>query len=117
MSDTPAAHDHGHDQPHAVPMKVLLGVFGILLALTVATVAVTEVDLGKANIWIALAVAALKAAVVAMYFMHLRYDSLFNSVVFIGALFFVALFIGIALLDSVEYRINYVPPSPLVNPQ
>ena len=34
---------------------------------------------------------------VVMYFMHLRWDSPFNGIVILAALFFVALFIGLAL--------------------
>ena len=36
--------------------------------------------------------------------MHLRWDSPFNGVVLITAFFFVALFIGLALLDSHSYQ-------------
>jgi hypothetical protein len=42
--------------------------------------------------------------------MHLRWDSPFNAIVLIAALFFVALFVGSVVLDSKEYRINYTPP-------
>ena len=104
---------------HVVPPKVLLGVFAALLVLTFVTVAVTWVDFGRtANVWIALTIAAIKAALVALYFMHLRWDSPFNSVILIAALFFVALLIGIIVLDTSEYNINfYIPPPTSARPQ
>lgn len=101
--------DQAHDV-HAVPLKILFGVFIALLVLTVLTVAVTYVDLGPANIWIALGIAVLKAALVGIYFMHLRWDAPFNAVILVSALVFVAIFIGITLLDTSNYQINADPP-------
>ena len=108
-------HEHGHegtphDVGHAVPPRVLLSVFGALMVLTVITVAVTLVDLGSLNIVVALGVAVLKASLVALYFMHLRWDSPFNGIVLIASMFFVALFIGLAILDTREYQHTYDPP-------
>ena len=103
-----AAHDEHH--VHAVSPKILLGVYGALLVLTVVTVAVTWIDLGKLNIIVALAVAVVKAGLVAMYFMHLRWDSPMNGIVLITAMLFVAMFIGIAVLDTHEYAPDYERP-------
>lgn len=99
-----ATHHDSHDGPHVMPMRILFGVFVLLLVLTFATVAVTWVDLGGLNIWVALAVAVVKAAFVGLYFMHLRYDNPFNGLILVFALAFVALFIGFALMDSIEYQ-------------
>jgi len=108
------AHIDGHEaHVHVVPPWILLAVFAALLFLTFATVAVTWVDFGRtANVWIALTIAAVKSALVALYFMHLRWDSPFNSVILIAALFFVALLIGIIVLDTSEYHNNFFVPPP-----
>jgi cytochrome c oxidase subunit 4 len=98
------------DHVHVVPPRVLLTVFAGLLVLTVLTVAATYVNLGAANIWLALGIALAKAALVALYFMHLRYDSPFNAVVLLCALLFVALFVGAAVIDSHQYRVEFEPP-------
>lgn len=107
-------HDHvdAHEaHVHAVAPWILLTVFAALLVLTFATVAVTWVDLGRtANVWVALVIAVLKAGLVALFFMHLFWESKFNFVVLVAALFFVALFIGITVLDTKEYHPNYQPP-------
>jgi len=95
---------------HVVPPKVLLAVYGVLLLLTIITVAVTHFELGQWNVWVALLIALAKAGVVALYFMHLRWDSPFNAICLIAALFFVCIFIGITVLDTKEYKVNYTPP-------
>ena len=95
---------------HVVSPRLLLVVYGILLLLTFITVKVTDFEMGDFNIWVALFVALIKAGVVALYFMHLRWDSPFNGLVLISALFFVVIFIGVAVLDSREYKVNYNPP-------
>lgn len=114
-------HEHGHegtphDPGHAVSPRVLLSVFAALMVLTVITVAVTLVDLGSMNIVVALGVAVLKASLVALYFMHLRWDSPFNGIVLVASMFFVALFMGLAILDTREYKKTYDPPGGLNPP-
>jgi cytochrome c oxidase subunit 4 len=111
----PVADDAGPDAPHgvhAVPRRILVGVYGLLILCTVITVAVSKVDLGPANIWAALLIAVIKGGLVIMYFMHLRWDSPFNGIVILAALFFVALFIGLALLDSHSYQ-PQLKPTPM----
>ncbi len=89
---------------HIVPLSILVAVWAALLVLTVATVAATRVDLGAANLWLALGIATVKASLVALYFMHLRYDHPFNAVILIAALLFVMLFVGIATMDTGHYQ-------------
>ena len=36
--------------------------------------------------------------------MHLRYDWVFHGFIFLGAILFVILFIGLALMDTQAYR-------------
>lgn len=95
---------------HHVPLWVLAATLAALLVLTFITVAVTRVawlDFGPTiNLWIALLIATIKATLVALYFMHLRYDKPFNGVILICALLFVMLFCGLALMDSLAYRQN-----------
>jgi cytochrome c oxidase subunit 4 len=111
----PVADDVGPEAPHgvhAVPRRILLGVYSVLIICTVITVAVSFVDLGQANIWVALLIAVIKGSLVCLYFMHLRWDSPFNGLALVAALFFVALFIGLALLDSTSYQ-PQLKPTPM----
>jgi len=89
---------------HVVPLWVLFGVFVALIALTVLTVAATWVDLGAWNLAVAMGIATVKAALVALYFMHLRYDKPLHGLIFVTALAFLALFIGLTLMDTMEYQ-------------
>jgi cytochrome c oxidase subunit 4 len=102
---------------HVVPLPVLLAVWGALLVLTFATVAATWVDLGPFNLWVALGVATAKAGLVALYFMHLRYERPLNGFLLIAALAFVMLLAGLALMDTREYSPELIPGyAPAVHP-
>lgn len=106
-----AAHDASHPGQgtvHAVPFPILVAVFAALLVLTFATVAATWVNLGELNLWVALGIATFKAGLVALYFMHLRYDHPFNGLVFVAALTVLSLFLAMTLLDSFEYQSNII---------
>jgi cytochrome c oxidase subunit IV len=103
VTESPATDPHAH-VGHVVPVALLAGVLAILLVLTVVTVAATWIDLGSLGVWVALAIATVKATLVALYFMHLRYDRPFNGLILIGALLFVMLFVSLALMDTHEYQ-------------
>jgi len=103
----PTALDDAHS--HAVPLRILAAVWGTLMILTWVTVSATNFDLGNLNIALALGIAVVKSSYVALYFMHLRYDRPFNAIILICALSFVALFIGLALLDTTQYHSDLIP--------
>lgn len=103
--DVPQAAAHHPKVGHHVPMWVLAATLAALLVLTFFTVAATWIDLGPAvNLWIALIIATIKAVLVALFFMHLAYDKPFNAIVLICALFFVLLFVGLTLMDTLTYQ-------------
>ncbi len=112
------AHDH-HGLSHVASTKVLLGTGGTLLVLTIVTVLATRVDFGtNMNLALAMAIAVIKAALVILFFMHLKYDKLFHSVVFISAILAASLFVGFTLMDSGQYQSSNIwhpdnpPPAP-----
>jgi cytochrome c oxidase subunit IV len=99
------AADHSADAlGHIVPLRVLVSVFLVLLFLTFVTVAATWHDFGEWGLVIALGIATLKASLVVLYFMHLRYDNPFYAVVFLAALLFLAILLSIVLLDTFQYQ-------------
>src|SRR5262245_30421368 len=103
-SGSSASH-HGDEIAHVMPVRLLLAVWGALMVLTIVTVAVTSVDLGsRINLVIAMAIATVKAGLVVTYFMHLRWDRPFHTLVFLGSLLFVSLFISMTLFDKSEYE-------------
>lgn len=104
MTHPTAAEAREQAIAHVIPVPVLLGVFFALILLTIATVAATWIDLGGWNVAVAMAIATVKATLVALYFMHLRYDAPLHGLMLLISLAFVALFILVALLDTLQYQ-------------
>lgn len=97
--------DHGHGLAHTMPLPLLFGVLGALLALTVATVAVTSIDLGaQGNLIVAMVIATVKAALVCVFFMHLLWDKKFNAVLFLTSVLLLILFLSLTTNDRGEYQ-------------
>ncbi|MEM1107717.1 MAG: cytochrome C oxidase subunit IV family protein [Planctomycetota bacterium] len=93
--------DHAH---HVVPLGFLFSIFLVLMFLTFITVAVTKLDFGyEMNLVVAMAIALVKAAVVGLYFMHLRWDAPLNGIILVVSLLFVTLFITFSLMDTGQY--------------
>jgi cytochrome c oxidase subunit 4 len=98
--------DHGHGLAHVAAIKVLLATGITLLMLTLVTVISSKIDFGGSsiNLAIAMVIAVTKATLVILFFMHLRYDRLFHSVVFVSALLAASLFVGFTLMDTGQYQ-------------
>ena len=89
--------------------KFLWGIGGSLFFLTVITVAVTYIHFPEPwNIVVALAIALVKATLVAAFFMNLYWDSKFNGILLITSILFFILMIAITLLDTL-YRTDPIP--------
>lgn len=87
------------NREHVSPVRSYIAVLGALFVLTGLTYAVSYADLGPASLSVAMFVAVIKATLVAMYFMHLRYDDRYHAFVFVSSLLFVAIFFAFTLLD------------------
>jgi cytochrome c oxidase subunit 4 len=74
-------------QGHVVPLPIYFAVFAVLLVFTGVTAAVAFADLGRFNVAVALTIAVIKASLVLLYFMHLRYSSRL-TLLFVGIAFF-----------------------------
>jgi cytochrome c oxidase subunit IV len=74
--------------PHVVSVKLYAAIFGALLLLTLSTTGMAFVDLGgDLNALVAVAIAIVKALLVILFFMHVRYSSRLTWL-FVGAGFF-----------------------------
>ena len=91
---------------HVVDVRVLLAVFAALMALTAITVAVSYFDFGSFNLIVAVSVATVKASLVAIWFMHLRYENGLHAIIFLIGVAFLGLFLVIAMLDATQYNPN-----------
>ena len=67
--------EHEEYEEHVVPKTVYLTIFGALMVLTLVTVVVAFVDLGNLNVMVAMTVAVIKASLVVLFFMHVKYAS------------------------------------------
>ncbi len=117
---------HGHDdEPHVLPLQVYLGVWAALVVLTILTVAVSRFDFGSANTFVALFVATIKGSLVALFFMHLRYDNKLYLIILLASLLFVSIFFTPTLIDlhtrdaldpikgRAVYKLSKAKPEPL----
>tara|TARA_Y100000780_G_scaffold155505_1_gene140129 strand:- start:165488 stop:165772 length:285 start_codon:yes stop_codon:yes gene_type:complete len=85
---------------HVVPFKTNLITFITLVVLTVITVLTAKyVDLGEFNLTLAMVIATFKATVVALWFMHLKYDTWMNRTIMLSSIAFVSLLFVISAVD------------------
>ncbi len=103
MADHNSHHsksEHGHSGHHFIlPDRLIFTIGGALLFLTVVTVWIAGVDLGKLNFVVAMLVATVKASLVALIFMGLKYDRRENAVIFATSFLFLAIFIFFTSTD------------------
>ncbi|HUJ61969.1 MAG TPA: cytochrome C oxidase subunit IV family protein [Kofleriaceae bacterium] len=115
--------DEHHGLAHVATLKVLLATGTTLLTLTLLTVLATRIDFGaNINLAVAMVIAVTKATLVVLFFMHLRYDRLFHTVVFCSALCAASLFVGFTLMDTGQYQQTNIwtpdsPPRPPFGPR
>lgn len=100
-------HTHAHEQHHVTGPRTYAGVLFALLVFTIITVWIAQFDFGSLNTVVAVVIASIKATLVALFFMHLRHDK-FNAVVFVGGLFFLAVFLIFTLFD-IDTRSTVLP--------
>ena len=84
---------------HIVPKRIYFIVYAILLLCTYLTVQIAFLDLGRLNAVAALAIAAFKATLVVLFFMHLKYSSRLTWAVVAGGVFWLAILLWLTLVD------------------
>ena len=86
---------------HVVSPRLYVLVFAALMVLTVVTVAASRYDFGEGNTLVAVAIAVLKASLVVLFFMHVKYSSRLVQLMVAAAFFWLALLISGAFSDYV----------------
>jgi cytochrome c oxidase subunit 4 len=95
---------------HISPTSTYLKVFFALLVLTALTVWVAFFDFGALNDVIALGIALIKATIVVLFFMHVKWGTgLIKLVVASGVVWLLVLF-AFTLSDYLTRAMLYVPP-------
>ena len=84
---------------HIVPKKTYFAIFAALMIMTATTVFVATIDLGPMNIVAALVIAACKATLVLLFFMHVRYSPRIIFLIIFAGLLWLALLIALTLTD------------------
>ena len=87
VSKPAAPSSHGKEHAHG-PGRYFV-IWFILLGFTLLTVVTGRMDLGAANLPIAIAIATVKATLVVLFFMHLSESGGANRLVFVVSLIFV----------------------------
>jgi cytochrome c oxidase subunit 4 len=87
------------DVPHGPTRATYLAIFATLLVLTGLTTAVAFVDLGVASNVVMLGIAVTKAALVVLFFMHVRYGPRFIWVIAVAGVAWLAILIAFTLGD------------------
>ena len=88
---------------HIVGNGVFLAVWAALLLLTVVTVTVAGMHLGRFSTLTALAIASVKAGLVLWYFMHLKYEHKLFKVLLLVPIATLTVIIGLTFFD-IWYR-------------
>jgi len=84
---------------HVVGKKTYVLVFTTLIVLTLTTVGASSIDLGPLNTVVALLIAVCKAALVILFFMHVRYSKPLIGLVVSGSILWLAILIGLTMAD------------------
>jgi cytochrome c oxidase subunit IV len=107
-------HAHGHDHGelqmghhHVSSSAMFFGVLMTLLVLTIVTVAASRFDFGSANMLIAMAIASVKASLVIAIFMHVKWDTAINKIVFLSSFLFLSLLFIFTLADLATRRMDH----------
>jgi cytochrome c oxidase subunit IV len=80
--------------------KFYYAIWIALLCLTVITAAVSFVDLGPFNAVVALVIATVKALLVVLFFMHVKYTSeKLTKIVIVSAIFWLFLLLALSMAD------------------
>lgn len=93
----PTLHTHT-----VVPPRVYAGVFGVLLCFTALTVFASYLELGVYNAVVALTIAVVKAVLVILFFMHIRYSSRLTRLTIAAGFLTLLVLLSMTLSDYVS---------------
>jgi cytochrome c oxidase subunit 4 len=103
-------HAAAHGSGHVSPISMYVTIFLALMVLTGVTVGAAFVDLGSFNFPVAMLIAVFKASLVVWYFMHVKYQSHLTKLTVATGLFFLAILLGMMLLDYASKDFTPMPP-------
>jgi cytochrome c oxidase subunit 4 len=84
---------------HILPKRIYYTIFAILMFCTYLTVQIAFLDLGALNVVAALTIAVFKAALVVLFFMHVKYSTRLTWAVVVGSIFWLGILIALTMGD------------------
>jgi cytochrome c oxidase subunit 4 len=91
------------------PVRVYIFTWLALMALLAGTFALAHFHLGAANTAVGLAIAAAKAVLVGLFFMHLRRASALVAVFAVATIFWLAVLFGLSGTDYATRQVTAAP--------
>ena len=96
---------------HKIPLRIYYLVFATLALFTLITVEVAFYDFGILNFWLALLIASVKATMVILWFMHVRYSTGLTGLFVAAGFIFLAIMLTFFLMDVGTRDWQYQPDS------
>lgn len=93
--------EHNEHEHHIVSPKIYLLIFFALLLFTGLTVAASYLEMGIFNPIVALGIAVVKATLVVLFFMHVKYSTKLTKLTVGAGLFTFIVLIGMTLSDYI----------------
>jgi len=84
---------------HVTSERTYYLIFATLISLTLLTVALSYVELGRLHLIVGLAIACTKAVLVVLFFMHLLYSSRLSWTMFLSGLLWLGILLSFTLVD------------------
>jgi cytochrome c oxidase subunit 4 len=94
--ETIEEHEREH---HIVSPKIYIAVATALLVLTGTTVAASYIEMGIFNPIVALGIAVVKAMLVVLFFMHVKYSTRLTKLTVAAGIFTFLVLVGMTLAD------------------
>ncbi len=95
---------------HVSPLSTYYSIFAALMVLSAITVGAAFVNLGALNPIVALAIAVVKATLVILFFMHVKYSSRLTKITVVMSFFFVAILFAETFMDYATRGMPLLPP-------
>ena len=84
---------------HISPVRTYVLIFTMLMVFTAITVAVAFTNLGPFNFPAAISIAIVKATLVILFFMHVKYSSQLTKLIIGSGLFFLLVLFSLTMTD------------------
>jgi len=99
---------------HIAPVRSYVLIFSLLMVFTAVTVAAAFINLGALNFPVAISIAIIKATLVILFFMHVKYSSQLTKLIIGSGLFFLLVMFSLTMTDYLSrgWRTEALGPRP-----